>query len=174
MDLESPGPGYSTLIIWLKKLGEDLDTMLQWLEGQAEPASPPPQDAARVALERMLFNLLQRQQRERLHAFGLLTNALVLLRGNPTQGGLLLVNTHSVQLSPTEWPFVLILAEAMQQYRTLASPQRGFGFVTKDILAARAQELTRGIRTTFRPESAGSRLFYDRKPGGGGALSREP
>jgi hypothetical protein len=150
------------LIAWLKKLAEDVETVLRWLEGQAEPALPTPQDPSHDASDGTSSGTTQDHQRQRLHAFGVHANALVILRGNPERGGLLQVNTRSVNLSPTEWPFALLLAEAMQQYRVFPSPQRGLGFVTKEVLAARAQELTSHIRTTFRPTPEVVRVYIAR------------
>jgi hypothetical protein len=159
-----PGPRLlSTWLQTLRAMRDDLDIILQRLEGHAEPAAPQPQDAARAPLDQRLCKMAQRQQRERLHAFGLQSNALVSVRGNPEQGGLLLVNTSSVPLSPTELPFVRILAEAMLEYQTLSSPpQCSLGFVPKTILAARALELTRDIRTTFHPAPEVVKIYIGR------------
>jgi hypothetical protein len=137
-DIAAHIPGPSMLSTWLQTLcglRDDLDVMLQWLEGTQTLLAPQQQDTARAPLDQRLFKMAQRQQRERLHAFGLQSNALVSVRGNPERGGLLLVNTSSVPLSPTELPFVLILAEAMLEYQTLSSPpQCSLGFVQKNVL----------------------------------------
>jgi hypothetical protein len=165
-DIAAHIPGPSMLSTWLQTLcglRDDLDVMLQWLEGTQTLLAPQQQDTARAPLDQRLFKMAQRQQRERLHAFGLQSNALVSVRGNPERGGLLLVNTSSVPLSPTELPFVLILAEAMLEYQTLSSPpQCSLGFVQKNVLAVRALELTRGIRTTFNPAPEVVKIYIGR------------
>jgi hypothetical protein len=150
------------LIAWLKKLAEDIETMLRWIEGQPDPALPIQQHPSPVTSDDTSSGMTQDHQRQQLHAFGVHTNALVILRGNPERGGLLQVNAHSVNISPTEWPFALILAEAMQQYKAFPSPQRGLGFVTKEVLAAQAQELTSHLRTTFRPTPELVRVYIAR------------
>jgi hypothetical protein len=120
-------------------------------------------DALRQTLEEhMAPDLDPRRQHQRLQAFGVQTNALVLLQGTPEQGGLLLVNGRELKLSPTLWPFLLTLAEAMQQFRVVTHPQRGMGFVTKEELAARARELTRHMATTFRPQPEGVKTYIGR------------
>jgi hypothetical protein len=150
------------LIARLTELSAQLDTLRQWLEGQTDPEPLQQQETPEADLDRTWAEMLQRRQRERLQGFALQTNDLVAIQGSPELGGLLQVNARSVKLSPTEWPFVLILAEAMQQHRAISSPQRGLGFVTKEALAERAQELTRGLRTTFRPAPETVKIYLSR------------
>jgi len=162
MDLEPHRPDNSLLVAWLKKLAEDIETVLRWIERPAEPAFPLQHDPSHAISDETSSGTIQDNQRQRLQAFGVHTNALVILRGNPERGGLLQVNAHSVNLSPTAWPFALILAEAVQQYKAFPSPQRGLGFVTKEVLAARAQELTSHLRTTFSPTPEIVRVYIAR------------
>ena len=139
-----PSSPQGPLLAQLTTLTAQLEALLRALEDRIAPEMDP------------------RWQRQRLQAFGVQTNALVLLQGSPEQGGLLLVNMHGIKLSPTEWPFLLALAEGMQQFRVATSPQRSMGFVTKEELARRARELTGHMATTFRLRPEGVKTYIDR------------
>ncbi len=153
----------TVLVTWLQKLCDDIDALLRLLSEQPEWGLPDRPARFDLALNARMVEFLQRRQRQRLQALGLHTNALVVLTGNHELGGRVQVNTRQAELSPAEFPFLLILAQDMQKHLD-ADARLGAGFVTKHTLVERVQEQLRlrRIRTAFHPEAEHVRIYIRR------------